>query len=200
MRRGRQAADDGSFARSVGVHTARGALLIGIAVVLGIVLLQKVDSGKAPSTAVSAADSTTLPPTTAPPLTTTTRAPTQVKVLVANGTTTSGVALTAKNTIGQAGYNVLAPVDATAAAKATQANTRVFYAAGYDSEARKIAALLGLTPAPQPLPMPTTAVPVSDLKAANVLVVIGPDYIAAHRTGGTGATTPGATTTTTRRL
>ncbi len=196
MRRGRQAADDGSFARSVGVHTARGALLIGVAVVLGVVLLQSVDSGPSPSTDVQASDSTVAPTTAPAAVTTTTRPASAVKVLVANGTTTTGVALAAQKVLAQVGYNALAPADATAAAKAAKRNTTVYFAAGYDSDARKIAALLGLTPAPPVAPMPTTGLPVSDLKAANVLVLVGPDYAATR----TGATTPGATTTTTRRL
>jgi hypothetical protein len=159
MRRGRQAADDGSFARSVGVHTARGALLIGVAVLLGIVLLQKVDSGKSPTRVETASP-------------------------------------TAQQAIAKAGYNALAPADATVAAKATKRNTIVYYAAGFDSDARKIAPLLNLNPAAPVAPMPT-ALPVSDLKGANILVLVGPDFGAA-RSGTT--TIPGPTTTTTRRL
>ena len=195
MRRGRRAADDGSFAHSVGVHTARGALLIGIAVLLGVVLLQAVDSGKGSGTKVRDVTPTTVITSSVPLNTTTTRSPASVKVLVANGTTTNGVAGSAQRTIAQAGYNVLAPADGTAAAKAARRNTIVYYSVGFDADARKIAALLGMTPPPPVAPMPT-ALPVSDLKGANVLVHIGPDYAALHG----GPTTSGPTTTTTRRL
>ncbi len=200
MRRGRQEADDGSFARSVGVHTARGALLIGIAVLLGLVLLQKVDTGRPVATRVRNTPRSTLPPTTAPRITTTTRAPKDVKVLVANGTTTNGVALTAQKTIAQNGYNALAPADATAAAKAAKRPTIVYYAAGYDVDARRIAALLGLTPAAPVAPMPS-ALPVTNLVGANVLVLVGPDY-GTKQSGATTSrpTTAGPTTSTTRRL
>jgi hypothetical protein len=197
MRRGRQAADDGSFARSVGVHTARGALLIGVAVVLGLVLLQHVDSNRtAADNNLRAVTPTTVRVTTIPPNTTTTRAPHDVKVMVANGTNTTGVAATAQRPIAQAGYNVLAPVDGTAAAKAARRNSIVYYAVGYDTDARKIADLLQLSPAAPIAPMPASALPVSDLKGANVLVLVGPDYAARHG----GPSTSGPTTSTTRRL
>jgi len=195
MRRGRQAADDGSFARSVGVHTARGALLIGVAVVLGLVLLQHVDSNRTAGDNVQAITPTTVVRTTIPPITTTTRAPRDVKVMVANGTPTNGVAATAQRPIAQAGYNVLAPVDGTAAAKAARRNSTVYYAAGYDGEARKIADLLQLSPPAPIAPMPTV-LPVSDLKGSNILVLVGPDYAAKHG----GPSTSGPTTSTTRRL
>jgi hypothetical protein len=195
MRRGRQAADDGSFARSVGVHTARGALLIGVAVVLGLVLLQHVDSNRSASTDVQTSEPT-IPETTVPVVTTTTRPASAVKVMVANGTPTNGVAATAQRPIAQAGYNVLAPVDGTAAAKAARRNSTVYYQAGYDVDARKIADTLQLSPPAPIAPMPTTGLPVADLKGANVLVLVGPDYAAKHG----GPTTSGPTTSTTRRL
>ena len=193
MRRGRQAADDGSFVRSVGVHTARGALLIGLAVILGVVLLQKVDTGKGSAAKVSNETPTSLVVTLPPTSTTTTRPPSQVRVLIANGTTTGGMGGAAQRLITPAGYNVLAPVDATVAAKAARRNTLVYYAAGYDSDARKIATLLALNPPAPTNPLPATGLPVTDIKGANVVVLIGPDYISQK-----GA--PGATTTTTRRL
>jgi hypothetical protein len=194
MRRGRQAADDGSFARSVGAHTARGALLIAIAVILGLVLLQKVDTGKGASTSLKSNTPTTAAPTTAPAITTTTRPASAVKVLVANGTTTTGVALQVKQILATAGYNALAPADATAAAKAARRNTIVYYAPGYDKDAVKVASHISVPPPPtSPMPNP---LPVSDLKTANVLVLVGPDYV-----GRSGAsTTAGGTTTTTRNL
>lgn len=198
MRRGRQAADDGSFARSVGVHTARGALLIGIAVLVGLILLQKVDTGKGSGTGVRAVADSSVPTTTSiPRVTTTTRPASAVKVLVANGTTTNGVAGNAQRLIAQSGYNALAAVDATPAAKAARRQTIVYYAAGYDAEARRIGQLLGLGPNLPPVsPMPAP-LPVADLKAANVLVLIGPDYVA-KQSGAT--TTVAPSTTTTRRL
>ncbi|HZN15698.1 MAG TPA: LytR C-terminal domain-containing protein [Acidimicrobiales bacterium] len=195
MRRGRQAADDGSFARSVGVHTARGAVLIGVALLLGVILLQKVDSGNGPATQVDSGTATTGVVTTLPPSTTSTRPASRVTVLVANGTTTNGVGLNAKNVIGQAGYNALAPVDATAAAKQAKRITTVYFNPGYDTDARKIAALLSITPTPPVAAMPAVGagLPVSDLKTANVLVVVGPDY----PTTGTAGTS--AATVTTRK-
>jgi hypothetical protein len=194
VRPGRQAADDGSFARSVGVHTARGALLIALAVIVGFVLLNKIDTGKsAPSASVKTTTPTATPVTAPPESTTTTRPPSAVKVLVVNGTSTKGEAGAAANLIKPHGYNVLAPADGTAAAKAARRNTVVYYTAGYDIDARTIAGLIGLTPTPPTAVMPTSGLPVSSTLGANVLVLIGPDYVSSHgRTG--------ETTSTTRRL
>ena len=75
----------------------RGALLLAIAVVLGVVLLNRFDNGTDPfaqSLTASGKATTTTTTTAAPPVTTTTaataaprlRAPADVKVLPANGT------------------------------------------------------------------------------------------------------------------
>ena len=197
MRPGRQAADDGSFARSVGVHTARGAALIALAVVLGFVLLNKVDTGpKSPTTQVKTTTPTSPPTTHVAAVTTTTRPPAEVKVLVVNGTAVKGVASTAAVPIRAAGYNVLAPADGTAAAKAARRNTTVYYAAGFELEARTVASYLGLNPTAPVAPMPTTGLPVANTLGAQVLVLVGPDYAAHHG----GPTTVAPTTSTTRRL
>jgi hypothetical protein len=92
------------FARSVAFSAARGAALIGLAVVIGIVLLQVIDDGTSgpigDGGSVSAGgttDTTTTPanstdttaPTTAPaPL----KPPAQVAVLVLNGSGRAGAA------------------------------------------------------------------------------------------------------------
>ena len=103
---------------------------------------------------------------------------------MANGTTTNGVAASAQRVIAQNGYNALAAVDSTAAAKAAKRQTTVYYAAGYEPEARKIGQLLGLGPNLPPISTMPTPLPVADLKGANILVLIGPDY-AAKQTGAT---------------
>ena len=195
MRRGRHAADDGSFRRSTGMAAGRGALLLGVAVVLGIVLLNAVDD--TPSARVSTGDdrsTTTVAPeetTTTQAATTTTtvaaRAPKDVKVLATNGTDVKGAARKATDVLRAAGYNVLAPVDARRADA-----TSVYFAPGYEREAQAVASALALSPASvKALPTPP---PVADLRGANVLVVVGPDV--AGRLVGAGT----ATTTTTRAV
>ena len=113
MRPGRHAAADGSFERSAGTAAARGAFLLVVAVVLGIVLLQAADKGTS-SRGLTTGTRATTPPTTVPtPTTVATRAPADVKVLAVNGTPTAGLVSRVSNKLRTAGYNVLAPTDAS---------------------------------------------------------------------------------------
>lgn len=193
MRRPGQSADDGS--RSSGIQPGRGAALLAVAVVLGIVLLNAADD--APPDRVSSGSSATTPSdstssTLAAPTTVVTlplRAPADVKVITGNGTTTKGVAGKARDQLKAAGYNVLAPTDAT---KATA--SAVYFVGDYTREAEGVATSLGLPPSsvaavPTPPPLP-------DARGANVIVVVGPEL--AQRLTPTSATTAagGATTTT----
>jgi hypothetical protein len=200
VRRGRHAADDGSFGRSAGTALGRGVVLVAVAVLLGLFLLNRVDS-PAEDEQVRVGDddraeeATTT--TTAPrPTTTTTplRAPKDVKVLSANGTSVKGAAGRVKDKLLAGGYNVLAATDTTSPAQGSS----VLYAAGFQREAAVVAQVLGL-PVGSVQAMPATA-PVADLKGAHVLVVVGPD-LAAQRSSGTTSTTRagGGTTTSTTR-
>lgn len=202
MTRGRHAADDGSFGRSAGMAAGRGALLLAVAVLLGIVLLNAADDS--PTDTVSAArpsaDATTsLPPAVLPPPTTAStvplRAAKDVRVLTANGTSVKGVGGRVKDVLKGAGYNVLAPTDAKPATASA-----VYFAPGFEREAQAVAQYLALPPTTvQPMPVPP---PVTDLREANVLVVVGPDM--AQRMAGASSTTTtaratGTTTATTAR-
>lgn len=152
----------------------RGALLLAVAVVLGIVLLNAVDDGPAdrvstgaeppdasPTTSRSAAPATTS--TTAP-----VRPPQEVKVLSANGTNRKGAAGKARDVLRESGYNVLTPLDAKAASESA-----VYFLPTFEREAHGVALALALPPtAVQPLPDPP---PVPDLRGANVVVVLGPE-------------------------
>lgn len=203
MRSGRHAADDGSSNRSAGMAVGRGAALLAIAVILGIVLLNAVDDG--PTDRVRAgggATPATLPPddasTTLPEVTTTTaapRAPAEVKVLSANATDVRGAAGKARDVLRTSGYNVLAPLDAKGRVDASV----VYFNAGLEREAQAVAGVLGL-PATAAKPLPTPP-PVADLRGADVVVVVGPDLAARlvgtpSTTKPTTATTRAATTTT----
>jgi hypothetical protein len=153
-------------------------VLLILAVVLGIVLLNKFDTGRAPfSEPVESnsgrATTTTRRPSVSAQTSTSSRAlrpADQVKVLPANGTGTSGLGGRTGTFLSNNGYDALAPVDAT---RDDIATSLVLYRADFDVEARALAQLLGL---------PTTAVkalddnaPVPDTRGADIVVVAGAD-------------------------
>ncbi|MDQ3898467.1 MAG: LytR C-terminal domain-containing protein, partial [Actinomycetota bacterium] len=185
---------------------ARGALLLAVAVVLGIVLLQQFDSGidtggqVSTNTTVSADDLTTttrrIGLTTVPPVTTTVaraRAKSDVKVLVANGSGVRGLAGNTTNALKGLGYATLSPVDATTNVD----KTTVQYADGYEAEARELAASVSL-PATVLARLSSPPVAAADLGDAKVIVILGAD---APTLGSTSSTAAGAasSTSTTRR-
>jgi hypothetical protein len=170
-----------------------------VAVILGIVLLQKFDSGTVDtggqiSTGTSAPRETTTTRrvglTTVPVVTTTTvkaRAKADVKVVVANGAGVRGLGASTTNTLKNAGYATLTPVDATAQLD----KTTIQFADGYDAEAREVAQTLGLAPAVA-TKLASPPVAAADVAGANVIVVVGVDFT----TSSTSSTAAGATTTT----
>lgn len=184
----------------------RGIPLVALAFLIGIALLNRVDTAE-PGNVVDAGSSEDTTPTTAAPavdpeVTTTTaalRAPRDVRVLSANGTDVRGAAGRIKDRLMAAGYNTLAATDT----KSNVTESSVYFAAGYDREAATVAETLGLAPTTvKPMPTP---VPVADLKAANVLVVVGPNLAQASSSGSTtttarsGGATSSTTSTTARR-
>ena len=196
---------DGSARRSSGTHVGRALALVAVAIVIGAVLLRR--NGN--SVAISAESSTTLDTstatttaTTAAPATTTIpalRAPSAVKVLVANGTAVPGQAALQGNKLHGAGYDTLASTNTVAKVQSSVA----YYAPGFQPEAIAIARLLGV-PGGAVKAMPATGqLPVANLQGANVLVLVGPDLVAAAasattttRPAATTATSPATTTTT----
>lgn len=200
-RSGRHAADDGSFGRSAGSAALRGGALLAIAVILGIVLLNAADdndafspvtagsNGKsgAGATVTTRASSDTTTTSSTVPL----RPAAQVKVLAANGTSVKGLAGQVHDRLKAAGYNALAPTDAS---KKPVTKSVVYFTAGFEGEARQIAQQLDIASVaamPQPLP-------VLNLQTANVLVLVGTDN-AATATTTTARRGTAATTSTTRR-
>jgi len=178
---------------SIGTPNAalRGALLIGVAVVLGAALLaQSFKDGGSPVSTASNTTSSTVKRTE--PSTTTTAAPqahdpAAVKVLVLNASGKSGIAKAGADQLKAANYTTLDP--SNAATKTPITASVVYFTPGYELDAQQIAAKLGLAPsAAQPLPTPPPPV-VGDPKDANVVVLIGTDAPVA---GGAGA---GSTTT-----
>ena len=197
MRRGRHAADDGSFGRSASTALGRGLLLLAVAVILGVVLLARVDAPADDEEQVEASNRTEETTTTTAARSTTTtaplRAPKDVKVLTANGTDVKGAGGKIKDKLLAAGYNALQATDTATKPQ----NSAVYYAAGLQREAALVAQLLSIAPSAV-LAMPATA-PVADLKGAEVLVVVGPDLAAQNAPASTTTTTAKPATTTTTR-
>jgi LytR cell envelope-related transcriptional attenuator len=168
----------------------RAAILLGLFVLVTVLLLGRIHPA-VPTSAASAATSTTTT-TTAPgspaststvPSTTTTTTPkakSNVPVQVVNASGEAGAAASITNQLQAAGWNVQAPMNATA----TVSTSSVYYVAGQKAAAEAVAATLHL-PASSVLPY-TTAAPVSTIGTAEVLVVVAPDLA-----------TPASSTTTT---
>lgn len=172
---------------------ARASGLLILAVVIGLVILNVGGHPKVSGTP-AVVRTTSSPPagghSTSPTPTSTTlpaaRPPSQVKLLVANATSVSGAAGRLDSSLKAAGYNTLAPTNASSAAS----SSTVYYIAGYKAEAAALAVTLGLG-ASAVLAMPSTP-PVASLGGADLVVVVGPDL--ANRSSGS-ATGSGTTTT-----
>ena len=177
----------------------RGLLVLGAAVIVGILLLASwgddggstVDaSGSTPSTTVdtsnlgsttTAADAATT--TTAPP---SDHTPSEVSVIVLNGSGQAGAAATSSQNVGGAGYTMLTPGNAPTNID----STTVYYADGYESDAIAVAQVLGKgTDAVKPLSDASLGGAEGD---ANVVVILGADTPPVD-SGATGSST---TTTT----
>lgn len=184
---------------------ARGALLLAVAVVLGIVLLQQFDSGidaggqVATDTSIPADDEegttttrrvglTTVPATVS--TTVPARAKGDVRVLVANGSGIRGAAANVSTYLRGLGWATLTPVDATSQVE----KTAIQFADGYEAEGREVAANLTL-PATVVARMASPPVATADLGDAKVIVILGTD-VPNSATTTTAAT---GTTSTTRR-
>jgi hypothetical protein len=106
---------------------------------------------------------------THPTTTTTTLPPGQVSVLVANASGITGAAAALSAQLQASGWNMLPPVNANSDVSTSE----VCYLAGFQPEAVAIATSLHL-PATAAVPY-TSAVPVSPIGSAQVIVVAGPD-------------------------
>lgn len=98
--------------------------------------------------------------------------PPEVRVLVANATEISGAAGAIREVlISDQGYNGLPAVNA--ATEEVPDSSFVYYANGYELDARNVGLIIGVDSA-NVLPMPA-ALPVADLAEANVLILLGSD-------------------------
>lgn len=154
---------------------ARGIVLVVIAVAIGAILLRN-DDGVTTQVAVGAAtnsadggggdDSSSTSSTTS--TTVAARPASQVKVLVANGSSVNGAAGATTTELEALGYVTATPTNADRVPA-----TIVYYTVGFEAEARELAAAIGAAPTAV-AQMPAVA-PVDDLQLSNILVVIGPD-------------------------
>ncbi|MFN8034512.1 MAG: LytR C-terminal domain-containing protein [Acidimicrobiia bacterium] len=170
------------FARSLVFSAARGALLIALAVVIGVVLLQVIDTGKGPggkgSGAAAGTKTTTTTTTATGPQTTgatgvtTTAKPTgpvkqpgQLTVVVLNASGVNGAAATTSKQLAAKGYQMGKP----ATASTRQTGTTAACTAGLDREAAALAAAVG--PAAKVVAFPTPAP--TGASTSNCIVTLG---------------------------
>lgn len=169
----------------------RGAVLLAIAVGLGVVLLNATDTNPVARVRTSGPrTSATVPPnaTSTTVATLPLRAPRDIKVLAANSTRVKGAAGRITESLRGQGYNVLAPTDAPAVAA-----TVVYYGTGFEREAVEVARALTLNIGSVQAMPPTPPIP--DIRGANILVIVGPDLAGPEPT----TTTAKKTTTTTSK-
>jgi hypothetical protein len=169
--------NSGGFARSVAFSAVRGAALIGLAVIIGIVLLQVIDDGTSGpigdggsvsaggTTATTATPSsnstgTTVPTTAAAPV----KPPAQVAVLVLNGSGRVGAATAESNSLKGSGYQTLTPADAT-----KRTGNIVYFKPGYDRECALVANSVGGNAKTEAIPTP----PPTGSENASCVVIIG---------------------------
>ena len=171
-----------------------GAVLVGVAVLIGLLLLAKgfSDNGGFLSAGSKATTTTTTHHAAGSGVTTTTAPidPAAVHVFVANGSGTTGAAAKASQVLAGKGY----PTPGTGNAP-TASVTHVFYTPGHVAQAQLVAKSLDL-PLTAVAPMPNPA-PVTGLGSATVLVVIGSDGALAAVENGNPTTTASTTSTTT---
>jgi hypothetical protein len=158
--------------------TTLGAVLIGVAVLIGFVLLLKGfdQEGGVVETGAPAVETTTTTSAVAGPgvddtTTTTTpeRSPAEVNVVVANGSGGTGQASQNKATLTAAGYTTVETTNAP-----VRSTSVVYFAEGWESEAAAVAeeleiAVTAVTEMPASPPVP--------LGEATVLVIIGADKV-----------------------
>jgi len=172
-------ADEGRKGRrsaTAGFSAARGAALVAVAVIIGIVLLQTIDDGNdgpvgdggpastttttttaSTTTDSSGSSSSTTPTTKAAVLT-----PAQTTVRVLNGSGVAGAAGNLTNTLKAKGYKTLVATDAP-----TRSGTVVYAKPGRTTECTTLS---GLVPNSKVQAMPT---PVPGGQDADCIVIIG---------------------------
>jgi hypothetical protein len=163
------------YLQAVATRGARGAIVIALAVIVGVLLLQVVDKGNTgpvgdQSAKAVVTTTTTAKSGTSTSVTTTTtaaqvgRPPSQIVVQVLNGSGKSGIAGALTQQFKSKGYQTVDPRDTT-----KRTGTVVYFRPGFEREGASIATLiLGSQLAPMPTPPPSNASP-----NANIVIVVG---------------------------
>lgn len=163
------------------VHVGKAAALIIAAVLLGVIVLRDDGSGGRRVSAdvpdVDQFTTTTLGDLTDNTTTTVANvlhAKNSVKVIAVNATGTQGKGGQAQTKLSAAGYNALKAGTATQAVTNTHPVSVIYVVtAGYEADAREIAALFGLPDSAVRSPLPTPS-PSPDIKPdANIVVLVG---------------------------
>jgi hypothetical protein len=165
------------------VHVGKAAALIVAALLLGVIVLRDNSSGSSAGAstddirnAIDNITNTTLPDDEVVTSTTTVgaeRDESTIKVIAINGSGVSGQGAKATTKLQAAGYNALAPGDATPAVKNTHPASVIYIVTpGYEREAKTLAALFQLPEsAVRALPSPS---PSPDIKGdVNLVVLVG---------------------------
>jgi hypothetical protein len=153
--------------RSLLGQAARGTGLIGVAVLLGIVLLQFTDEGSDGATSqprgrpLSPSSSSTTTTATGP------RQPAAVRVVVLNASGRARQAGPLSDRLAAVGYQMLPAGTIDRAPRSV-----VYFRPGFEPEARALAAATGLSPAVRPL---ESAGSLPEVEGADCVVVIGSD-------------------------
>lgn len=190
-------ASEESFSRSAGGAAIRGAVILAVALGIGVFLISKTGDHKAPKIATgtpTVTDTTVaeVDPGADPLLTSTTiatlRAPEVVKVLVANGSGVNRAAARVRAFLVPLRYDLPAPADGAL----SNYQDWVYFNPGFELEAKDIASKLGVTSLPMAVPANVVKPPVP---AFDVLVMVGPDLAVRYRTQALTATASTPSTT-----
>ncbi len=180
----------GGFGRSAGANVARGVMVIVGAVIIGLLLMNRgLSDNRAgasatdeptEATATTLADDTTVSSqstttaTTEPPTTLgAPRDPSEVAVLVVNGTENlKGVAGRGTDILKTSNYITREPKNAD-----VNGPSVILYTDGYQAEANAVAAIYGVDPATYVQPFDPASSPIADTQEANIVVRIGNDGV-----------------------
>lgn len=158
MSRRQGGAPSGDVVRGAGSAAVKGALLIGLAVIIGVFLLQRIDTGDNGPAKASTTKPTTSTTTTAPKSTTTTapatpaKTPEQLHIIVLNGGAPAGEAGRSSTSLRQAGYTNQDTAN-TWGGHSQQGDT-VMCKSGLDREAAALAVAVGQGATVQAFPTP----------------------------------------------
>jgi hypothetical protein len=182
-------------------NPARGAALVVVAVVIGLLLLREgLDTSEAITATSDGGSETTSDggtsdgdgasdggtdgtTTTTPAL----RPPAEVPTIVLNDSGIAGAAGAYSDVLASLGYQLTNPEGANADTAGDAAATLVYFAPGFDAEAAEVASVIGAPDTVVPAALPAT--PPGPIAGASVVVVIGTDLASVTPTTGTTTTT-----------